>query len=86
MIPTASTPHTILAEPAVRSLEQVLGPERSTDPGSYQREQLWDSYRTDAASVNALLCTVHSAPGHDETEAAGGFIPQELRQQLSHPA
>lgn len=74
----------ILADPRVRSLEQVVEQrERAIDPNSYGPTQLWDEYRSDAASVNAVLSTVGAQTERDNGEAARGFIPEELRQQIT---
>lgn len=74
----------ILAEPAVRSLHDVVEQlEPAVDPNHYQPDKLWEGYRNEAASVNALLSTVQSGPAHDEGEAARGFIPEELRQRIT---
>lgn len=73
----------LLADASFRSLaDDVAQRERAADPRSYDPVQLWEGYRTDAASVNALLSTVADAAGDDE-EAVRGFIPEELRQQIS---
>ena len=74
----------ILAEPQVRALEQtVVQREAAVDPTSYPPDQLWRSYREDAASVNAVLSTVGTRRQADEGEAARGFIPEELHQQIT---
>ncbi|HZD15882.1 MAG TPA: DEAD/DEAH box helicase, partial [Pseudonocardiaceae bacterium] len=74
----------ILAEPQVRSLEQVVEQrERAVDPSSYDRDRLWEEYRSDAASVHAVLSTVGAAAERDNGEAARGFIPEELRQRIT---
>ncbi|WP_116044475.1 DEAD/DEAH box helicase [Amycolatopsis palatopharyngis] len=74
----------ILAEPRVVSLQQtVQQQERALNPDSYSPQQLWQEYANEAASVNALLSTVGGAGEQDETEAAQGYIPEELRQAIS---
>lgn len=74
----------ILADPRVVSLQQtVQQQERTLNPDSYSPQQLWQEYTSDAASVNALLSTVGGAGEQDETEAAQGYIPEELRQAIS---
>lgn len=74
----------ILADPRVHSLrEEVTHRERAVDPNAYHPAQLWQDYATDAASVNAVLSTVGAQPDLDDGEAARGFIPEELRQQIN---
>ncbi|MGH3902695.1 MAG: DEAD/DEAH box helicase, partial [Pseudonocardiaceae bacterium] len=74
----------ILADPGVHSLQEVLPQrERAVDPNAYEPAQLWQEYATDAASVNAVLSTVGAQPDLDDGEAARGFIPEELRQQIN---
>lgn len=73
----------LLAEPSVAGLRQTVeGYERAIDPAAYAPEQLWQEYVENAASVNAVLSTVSGAEPEDE-DAARGFIPEELRQQIS---
>ena len=74
----------LLAEPAAQALQQTVAQRESTvDPSSYPPDQLWYGYRTDAASVNAVLSTVGTRRRADEGEAARGFIPEELHQQIT---
>ncbi|WP_253852594.1 DEAD/DEAH box helicase [Prauserella alba] len=74
----------VLADPRVASLHRTLeSQERATDPSSYPEWQAWDEYTSDAASFNALLSTLGGAGEGDDTEAAQGFIPAELRQEIS---
>ena len=55
----------------------------AVDPRSYPPDHLWHGYQTDAASVNAVLSTVGTRRRADEGEAARGFIPEELHQQIT---
>jgi superfamily II DNA or RNA helicase len=72
----------ILADPQVRALQQTVNArEQAVDPRSYEPPQLWRGYLSDAASVNAVLSTVGGAA--EDEEAAGGFVPEELRQRIS---
>ncbi|QYN37797.1 ATP-dependent helicase [Pseudonocardia sp. DSM 110487] len=72
----------ILADPQVRALQQTVhAREQAVDPRSYEPPQLWRDYLSDAASVNAVLSTVGGAA--EDEEAAGGFVPDELRQRIS---
>ena len=74
----------ILADPRVRSLQdEVAQRERAVNPNSYDPAQLWQDYAADAASVNAVLSTISAQPDLDDGEAARGFIPEELRQQIT---
>jgi Helix-hairpin-helix domain len=74
----------ILAEPSVQGLQQTVAQRQSAvDPSSYPPDHLWQGYRTDAASVNAVLATVGTRRQADEGEAARGFIPEELHQQIT---
>ena len=71
----------ILADPQVHALQQtVQAREQAVNPRSYDPRQLWQNYLSDAASVNAVLSTVGGAA--EDEEAAGGFVPEELRQQI----
>ncbi|TQM43385.1 DEAD/DEAH box helicase [Pseudonocardia cypriaca] len=74
----------ILADPRVRALQQTVHlREQAVDPRSYDPEQLWRDYLSDAASVNAVLSTVAGMGGVEDEEAARGFVPEELRQRIS---
>ena len=54
----------LLAEPAAQALQQTVAQrESAVDPRSYPPDQLWHGYRTDAASVNAVLSTVGPSAG-----------------------
>ena len=55
----------------------------AVQPAAYASEDLWRRYVEDAASVNALLSTAVAEATHDEAEAARGFVPEELRQQVT---
>ena len=57
--------------------------ERATDPGSYDPNELWREYGANAAAVNAVLSTVGEDRRPTTTEAAQGFVPEELRQRIS---
>jgi superfamily II DNA or RNA helicase len=74
----------LLAEPSAQALQQtVTQRESAVDPRNYPPDQLWHAYRTDAASMNAVLSTVGARRQADEGEAARGFIPEELHQQIT---
>lgn len=71
----------IRAERQVGELERALNRhEPAVDPASYRPDRLWSDYQADAASVNAVLANLRA---ERDTEAAGGFIPAELRQQIT---
>jgi len=73
----------VLADPRVTALRQTITQrERAVDPNAYPPEQLWRDYLADAAAVNAVLSTV-GGDRQDDVEAAGGFVPEELRQQIT---
>lgn len=74
----------VLADPRTVALQQTVETQqRAIDPRSYAPDKLWHDYAADAASVNALLSTVGGAGETDDKEAAEGFIPPELRQEIS---
>lgn len=74
----------ILADHSTVALQQTVEQqEQATDPASYEPSQLWLEYANDAAGFNALLSTLGSQGEADETEAAQGFLPEELRQEIS---
>ncbi|MFI5591353.1 DEAD/DEAH box helicase [Amycolatopsis sp. NPDC051758] len=74
----------ILTDPRVVSLRQAVDrEERALAPDAYAPAQLWQQYADDAASFNALLSTVGGQGEAEETEAAQGFIPEELRQEIT---
>ncbi|WP_410630724.1 DEAD/DEAH box helicase [Amycolatopsis sp. cmx-4-83] len=74
----------ILADPRVVSLQTAVQREqRALAPDAYSPAQLWQEYANDAASLNALLSTVGGHGEEQETEAAQGFIPEELRQKIT---
>ncbi|WP_447004071.1 DEAD/DEAH box helicase [Saccharothrix isguenensis] len=62
-----------------RSVEQQ---ERAADPAAYPPDHLWQEYARDAAGFNALLSTL-GGQGDDDGEAAQGFLPEELRQEIT---
>jgi len=71
----------IRAERRFRDLDRAMARhEPAVDPGSYRPDRLWDDYLADAASVNTALANLRTK--HD-TDAAGGFIPAELRQRIT---
>lgn len=73
----------ILGAPQTRALEaEIAAHTRAADPRSYQARKLQRSYERDAARVNAVLSTVGGTAADDE-EAAGGFVPEELRRRIS---
>lgn len=53
------------------------------DPRSYPPEALWRGYANDAAGVNAVLSTVVGSDTGQDDDAARGFVPEELWQQIS---
>ena len=68
-------------ERPVRQLEWAMLPhEPAVDPASYEPERLWDEYLADAASVNTTLANLRT---ERDTDAAGGFVPDELRQRIT---
>jgi superfamily II DNA or RNA helicase len=74
----------ILADPRVVSLQQaVRREERALSPEAPEPAEVWQEYANDAASFNALLSTVGGQGEAEETEAAQGFIPEELRQEIT---
>ena len=75
----------ILADSRVTELGQELdrAARRGRSPPRTRRADLWRRYVDDAASVNALLSTAVAEATHDEAEAARGFVPEELRQQVT---
>lgn len=74
----------ILADPRVVSLRHVVDQQMpGLDPASYTPVQLWHQYARDAATFNALLSTVGGASQAEDTDAAKGFIPEELRQEVT---
>ena len=74
----------IMADPRVADLERQLDScARAVDPAAYAPRELWQRYLSDAAAVNALLTTAVADATHDEDEAAQGFVPEELRQQVT---
>jgi superfamily II DNA or RNA helicase len=74
----------ILADPRVVNLGQAVAESSAaSDPDSYRPEYLWPAYLADAASVYSVLSTVGVRSDPHELDAARGFIPEELRQQIS---
>jgi len=74
----------IFADSRVISLqESVQREERALSPDAYTPARLWQEYANDAASFNALLSAVGGQGDGEETEAAQGFIPAELRQEIT---
>jgi superfamily II DNA or RNA helicase len=74
----------ILADPRVVRLGQAVAESSAAgDPDSYRPEHLWPDYLADAASVYSVLSTVGVRSDPHELDAARGFIPEELRQQIS---
>lgn len=73
----------LLADPGVVALREALdAQEQLVDPSTYATRQLWNDYRADAARFNALLAAV-AGTGEDDTMAAQGFIPTELRRDIT---
>ncbi|MGA6165283.1 DEAD/DEAH box helicase [Amycolatopsis magusensis] len=74
----------ILDDPHVISLQQTVRREESAlFSNAYAPAQLWQEYASEAASFNALLSTVGGQGEAEESEAAQGFIPEELRQEIT---
>ncbi|WP_084175243.1 DEAD/DEAH box helicase [Actinokineospora spheciospongiae] len=74
----------LLAAPRTTALlHTVEQQERAADPASYSPEQLWQEYSQDAAGFNALLSTLGGQGDGDDSEAAQGFLPEELRQEIT---
>ena len=73
----------VVADPRVTALRYTVGlRERAIDPNAYAPAELWQAYLSDAAATNAVLSTV-GGDRSDNEEAAGGFVPEELRQQVT---
>jgi SNF2 family DNA or RNA helicase len=73
----------LLADPHSAWLHQsVAQQERAVDPAAYPPARLWEEYAQDAASFNALLSTLGGQRETDDSEAAQGFLPDELRQEI----
>jgi len=74
----------ILADPRVGGLQQaVAAQERALDPAQWPPDDLWRDYLANAAAVNAVLSTVGGTGTAQDEDAARGFIPEELRQQIT---
>lgn len=74
----------ILADPRVDALHDRLhAAAAASDRQNYRPEQLWSDYVRDAATTYALLSTLGDVRRSDETETAAGFIPEELRQEIT---
>ncbi|OZM79654.1 DEAD/DEAH box helicase [Pseudonocardia sp. MH-G8] len=74
----------LLAAPQTRALQQTVHVrEQAVDPRSYESRRLWQDYESEAASVNAVLSTVGGTGTAEDEEAAGGFVPEELRQRIN---
>ncbi|PPK63786.1 SNF2-related protein [Actinokineospora auranticolor] len=74
----------LLAAPRTSGLRHTVDEqERAVDPASHPPEQLWREYSQDAADFNALLSTLGGHGDSDDGEAAQGFLPEELRQQIT---
>lgn len=74
----------ILADPRVVSLQTAAQrAERALSSDAYTSAWVWQEYANDAATFNALLSTVGGHGEEQETEAAQGFIPEELRQKIT---
>ncbi|SES27230.1 Helicase conserved C-terminal domain-containing protein [Actinokineospora terrae] len=74
----------LLAAPRTAGLLHTVGQqERAVDPASYAPDQLWLEYSQDAAGFNALLSTLGGQGDGDDGEAAQGFLPEELRQEIT---
>ena len=56
---------------------------KAADPASYRSERLWQDYRTEAATFNALLSTVGGAGESKDKEAVQGFVSEDLRKKIS---
>jgi superfamily II DNA or RNA helicase len=64
----------------LRTMEQQ---EWIANPAAYPPDQLWQEYAQDAAGFNALLSTLGGQGDTDDSEAAQGFLPEELRQEIT---
>ncbi|MGW9307771.1 DEAD/DEAH box helicase [Saccharomonospora azurea] len=74
----------LLTSPQTLALWQTVeGQERAVDPRSYSSAYLWQEYANDAASFNALLSTLTGHGDADANEAAQGYLPEELRQEIT---
>ncbi len=74
----------VLRDPRVVALERELaevGP--ALDPSRYRPDDLWRAYASDAASVNALLSTVHRGAGGAGDEASRGYLPEDLGHRVA---
>jgi superfamily II DNA or RNA helicase len=71
----------IRAERGVGELERaMIRHEPAVDPDSYRSDRLWRDYLVDAAPVNAVLANLRA---ERDADAARGFIPEELRQEIT---
>lgn len=74
----------LLTHPDTVALRHTVADlERAVDPSSHPSTELWREYSQDAASFNALLSTLGGHGGDDDSEAAQGFLPEELRQEIT---
>lgn len=75
----------ILADPRVVSLQRTMEQQApALDPNWYAPAHVWQQYVNDAAAFNALLSTVGGTAHAEEADgAAQGFIPEELRQEIT---
>ncbi|GAA3461540.1 DEAD/DEAH box helicase [Saccharothrix longispora] len=74
----------LLSDPrTVELLRAVEQQEWAADPDAYDPDQLWQAYAKDAAAFNALLSTLGGQGDTDGSEAAQGFLPEELRQEIT---
>ena len=69
------------AERGVRELDRAMARhEPGVDPTSYRPDRLWRDYLADVASVNTELANLRA---EQDADAAGSFIPEELRQRIT---
>lgn len=75
----------ILTDRGVERLRQAVDTgERAVDAAAQDADRLWVDYRADAATVNSVLSTVGaSGAAAEDDDASRGFVPEELRQQIS---
>lgn len=74
----------IMSAPWTQSFVDEVGKrEWAIDRRAYDPAELWQNYHSQAASVNAVLSTVGPPLSVEDEDAAHGFIPDELRQQIS---
>jgi hypothetical protein len=74
----------IFADPRVVALQQAVAWQEQRAASHVESPvQLWQAYAAEAATFNALLSTLGAQAEADTSEAAQGFVPDELRQAIS---